>query len=126
MSRIVQPRIVMAVTGIVVLFILFSLGQEISRRWQIDHQVAQLEQQADSMKKNVVELQNLNQYFQTSDYQERLAREKLNFRAPGEQVVLIPEDSAAPQAPAITLEVPKKPLPLPLAWWNMFFLDKPL
>jgi cell division protein FtsB len=125
MSRVIQPRIVLVVTGIVVVFTLFSLGQEISRRWQIDHQVAQLEQQADGMKKNVVELQNLNQYFQTPDYQERLAREKLNYRAPGEQVVLLPEDSSAPQPAAVTIAVPKQPLPLPLVWWNMFFVDAP-
>lgn len=123
MSFLVKPRLVITATSIIVLLILLSLAQEINRRAQIDRQVGALEQQAGILKKNVIELENLNQYFRTPDYQERLAREKLNYRAPGEQVVLIPEDGVTHEAAPESLAIPKKPMPLPLKWWNLFFVD---
>lgn len=124
MKSIIHSRVVLVITSVIVLMILLSLAQEINRRWQIDRQVSTLEQEASKLKKNVIELENLNQYFRTPDYQERLAREKLNYRAPGEQVVLIPElaDTSSENVPE-NIQVPKKPIPLPLKWWNVFFVE---
>lgn len=122
MSRILHPRIVLSVTGVIVLLILFSLAQEMNRRWQIEREVVRLNQEADGLKKNVIELQNLNQYFRTADFQERLAREKLNYRAPGEEVVLIPEDEQ-PQEVSIKNQIINRGIDpsIPLKWWNTFF-----
>lgn len=123
MNFLLNPRLVLSVTGIVVVFILLSLGQEMNRRWQIEREVNRLEQEADTLKKSVVELEHLNQYFRTSDFQERLAREKLNYRAPGEEVVLIPENEVAGEGPVESLEIAKAEPPIALKWWNVFFVD---
>lgn len=123
MSRVLQPRFVLTATGVAVLFILLSLGQEVNRRWQIEREVTRLEQEAGSLKKGVVELQHLNEYFRTPDYQERLAREKLNYRAPGEEVVLIPEGEAPREGEVVSQEVQRKEMSIPLKWWYVFFVD---
>lgn len=122
MSRMLQPKIVISLTTVIVLLILFSLGQEMNRRWQIEREVAKLEQEADEVQKHVTELANLNQYFRTPDFQERLAREKLNYRAPGEEVVLIPEDEQVSEVPLESQQIHRETLvSIPLKWWNAFF-----
>jgi cell division protein FtsB len=110
------------VAAVIVLFILLSLGQEMNRRWQIEREVARLEAQANDVQRNVTELENLNQYFRTSDFQERLAREKLNFRAPGEEVVLIPEDEQLSEVAVGTQQIQRESvISIPVQWWNAFF-----
>jgi cell division protein FtsB len=87
-----RPKMVMGVTGVVALVVLLSLVQEMNRRIQIQREVRALEQEVDSMQRTITQLENLNQYFRTDDYQERLAREKLSYQAFGEKVVLIPDE----------------------------------
>jgi len=122
MSALLQPRIVIGTTTIIILLILFSLGQEMSRRWQVEREVARLEVEAGALKKSVTELENLNQYFKTSDFQERLAREKLNYRAPGEEVVLVPDDSQLDEEVVGSQLIDRVlVVPTPMKWWNAFF-----
>ncbi|OGY31699.1 MAG: hypothetical protein A3C02_01550 [Candidatus Andersenbacteria bacterium RIFCSPHIGHO2_02_FULL_45_11] len=117
-----RPQIVLAITGVIALLILFSLAQEANRRWQIQREVSRLEQEVSDMEKSLVALQQLNEYFRTPDYKERLAREQLNFRAPGEKVVLIPERSGVPVATTKATQE-QKVVSIPLRWWYLFFVD---
>lgn len=59
----------------------------------IDKQIAQLQSQVDKIKKNNDQLTYLNKYFETPEYQEKQAREKLNLAKPGEYVVVLPSDA---------------------------------
>ncbi len=93
-----------------------------NRRWQIEREIGKLEAQANEVQKHVTELANLNQYFRTPDFQERLAREKLNYRAPGEEVVLIPENEQVSEVPLTSQAIPRDTVvSIPLKWWNAFF-----
>ncbi len=117
-----RPQIVLGVTGVIALLILFSLAQEANRRWQVQREVSRLEREVSTMEKSLVALEQLNEYFRTPDYKERLAREQLNFRAPGEKVVLIPERDGVPVTTAKTPQEPKV-MSVPLKWWYLFFVD---
>jgi cell division protein FtsB len=119
----IRPNMVLLVTGVAILLIILSLAQEANRRWQVQTQIRELQSQVDSMQKHLVELQQLNEYFRTPDYKERLAREQLNYKAPGEKVVLIPETSSTP-AQQQTLTTPQQSqLSNPLKWWYLFFVN---
>jgi cell division protein FtsB len=120
---IIRPSIIMIVAGIVIVLILFSLAQEMNRRWQIQRQVQHLEQEANDMQKHVVELENLNQYFRTDDYQERLAREKFNYHASGEKVVLIPDPATPSPGSSSAAATTSTTQSVPLRWWRIFFVD---
>ena len=118
-----RPKLIIGVTIVIVFLILLSLVQEMNRRWQVQREVQRLEEEVAGIQKEVVELDNLNTYFRTEDYQERLAREKLNYRAPGEQVVLIPEEDATQtenELPQATADVS---ISTPMRWWRIFFVD---
>ncbi len=120
-----RPQLVLGITGVIALLILFSLAQEANRRWQVQREVARLEKEVGDAKKSLVALEQLNEYFRTPDYKERLAREQLNFRAHGEKVVLIPEHGEVPQPEKLKTNQEKKPLSIPLKWWYVFFVDVP-
>lgn len=123
MARI-RPNIVLIVASIIVLLIILSLAQEVNRRWQVQNQIHELQSQVDSMQKHLVELQQLNEYFRTPDYQERIAREQLNYRAPGEKVVLIPETASSNNNQTIAPTAPTTPQQSnPLKWWYLFFVN---
>ncbi|MCE9643525.1 MAG: septum formation initiator family protein [Candidatus Andersenbacteria bacterium] len=118
-----RPNIVLITASIIVLLIILSLAQEVNRRWQVQNQIHELQSQVDSMQKHLVELQQLNEYFKTSDYKERLAREQLNYRAPGEKVVLIPETAASNNQTPTTTATATPPQSNPLKWWYLFFVN---
>ncbi len=120
--NLVRPQTVGVLAAIIILVLLVSLAQEMNRRLQVQHEVQRLQHDVQAMERNTVELKNLNQYFRTDDYQERLAREKLNYQSPGEKVVLIPDDqnSASPgQAPN---GAAARPISIPERWWRVFFV----
>lgn len=118
--RVLSPKIILSAAGILVLFMLTSLVQEMNRRLQVQREISRLEQDVRALEKTVVEMENLNQYFRTDAFQERMAREKLNYRAPGEQVVLLPEEDEARATPP-TEEPAEAARPIPLKWWHAFF-----
>lgn len=122
----IRPNTVAIVTGIFVFFILLSLAQEVNRQWQVEREVHKLENEAKNMQASIVELENLNEYFRTDDFQERLAREKLNYQAAGEQVVLIPDEDLDIQNNEVFSNTEKsKEVLYPQRWWNVFFGPQP-
>lgn len=121
---LLQPKIIAAVTAIVVVGLLVSLAQEMNRRLQVQREVNKLELEVQKLEKNVIELANLNQYFRTDAYQERLAREKLNYQAPGEKVVLIPENQGSTLSPEAQGPAETKLFSIPERWWRAFFVPE--
>ena len=111
------------VSIVAVLFLLVSLAQEMNRRIAIQREVSRFEQEVQTMQRKVVELENLNQYFRTDAFQDRLAREKLNYRGEGEKVVFVPDTENAPEE-AKSLEVKPREYSIPEKWWRIFFVDE--
>lgn len=120
--RVVSPKIMISIAVVVVIFILVSLAQEMNRRLQIQREVVALQQEVRDMEKKVVEMESLNQYFGTDDFQERMAREKLNFRAEGERVVLVTEEQQRERPQIAGMQVEQEKISIPLKWWRVFFI----
>lgn len=119
--KLLNIKMIGSVFVIITLSLFVSLAQEMNRRIQVQREVRKLEQQVADMQQSVIELENLNQYFRTDAYQERLAREKLNYRAPGEQVVLIPTNDTTTNTPSAADQAQTPPSPLE-QWWRAFFV----
>lgn len=83
---------------------------------EVDSEVKRLSDKAASLQKDSQELSELIKYLNTPEYQEREAREKLNLKKPGEEVVVLPEhtDGLVASASTNTESNPKK-------WFNYFF-----
>lgn len=122
--NILRPKIVVSVAGVIIVLLLISLAQEMNRRLQVQREVQKLQQDVHGLERNVIGLENLNQYFRTDAYQERLAREKLNYQAPGEKVVLIPEEQQTDRSPEMA-EPTDDHISIPEGWWRAFFVPSP-
>lgn len=119
--NLLRPKIILSIAGVVLVFILISLAQELNRRWQYQREVEHLKQEVYKSEQQLTELANLNTYFKTEEYKERLAREKLNYRAPGEKVILIPQDTSPPPREATAGGSPPASPSIARRWWNAFF-----
>lgn len=104
--------------------LLFSFLQEINRRWHYQQEVHRLTAEVEQLEQETIVLARLNQYFTTAEYQERQAREKLNYRAPGEKVVLIPHNAKNTIATQPKTQQRAAALSIPEQWWHVFFVDE--
>jgi len=118
--KIVSPKLVLSVAGVIVLFIFISLAQEMNRRLSVQREVAALESEAKALEKKLIEMENLNQYFRTDAFQELMARQKLNYSKPGEKVVLLPAEEPEREQ-AASGEAEERAVPIPLRWWRAFY-----
>lgn len=123
--RVLSAKFIISIAGIVAVFILVSLAQEMNRRLQVQREVAKLQQEVHVLEKTIVEMENLNQYFNTDDFQERMAREKLNYRAAGETVVLITEEKPAGEPREPESQIEEEEVSIAQRWWRVFFVDSP-
>ncbi len=119
--KLFSYKLILTAGAGVVLFILFSLAQEMNRRIQVQREVARLDQEVRSFDKKIAEMENLNQYFRSNAFQERMAREKMNYRAPGEEVVLIPEVLGKKDVVKESV-VDSVLVSIPERWWRIFFI----
>lgn len=119
--RLLSPKLMLSAAGIATLFIFLSLAQEINRRVQIRQEIVQLENEVRRLEKNVIEMENINQYFKTDAFAERMAREKLNYQAVGEKVVLIPDEPIT--EPVTVGKAASRAKSIPRLWWDTFFTN---
>jgi cell division protein FtsB len=108
-------------------FVSYKAFKEARRSQQIDKEIEALRQEAEKIRQDNSDLQEKIAYFETPDFQEKEAKEKLNFQKPDENVAVVkpvpetenlstenkPDEN---QAPAETEKITdyKK-------WWNKFF-----
>lgn len=78
----------------IVIYLFIIVGRTVYANYksnkEVDNQVSKLEE----MKEGVHYLQNQINYYQTYSFREKEAREKLGYKAPGENVMALPIDTA--------------------------------
>jgi len=108
-----------------IIMIALALVEETYKRYQIQQEIDGLKTQADSMEGDNQYLKGLIQYFQTSEYQEKEAKEKLSMQKSDEKVILVKEAPPDPKESSPNY-VPKTPpkeddRTNPQRWWDYFF-----
>lgn len=97
-----------------VAFVTFELYMQ---KRQVDSEITRLTEQSNKLNQDNGELSELIKYLDTPEYQEKEAREKLNLKRPGEEVVVLPEDSEGGQVASAQTESGSNPE----KWFNYFF-----
>ncbi len=98
--------------------------QEAYRSRKIQKEVEDLTAQAQHIQNENKALTEQIAYLQTPEFQEKVAKEKLNLQRPDENVVVVKPSIAQPQA---TQDAPsqqagsQQEIPNYLKWWNLFF-----
>lgn len=90
MTFLFRLILIMIAIGIIVVISL-GVAQETYRREQIQKEIEDLRVQAEKKERDNQKLQGLIDYFQTSDFKEKEAKETLSVQKEGENVVLVKE-----------------------------------
>lgn len=115
-----------ALAGAIIAVVIFHFSfKEAKRNKQIDQEIEKLRQEAGKIQANNQELQEKIAYFKTSDFQEKVAKEKLNLQKPDEQVVIV---KPSPSYEIVEQESPNSQelevaqnIPNYKKWWNYLF-----
>jgi cell division protein FtsB len=123
--------------GLIALILLLAIGFIIrnlfiifERKYTIEQEKQALTKQVSRIKQDSLSLEQIKEYISSSAYQEREAKQKLDLKKPGEQVVLITPGSITAnlndQDLVSILRDPQaeKRLPAqtnPERWWAFFF-----
>jgi len=128
MSKKSIASFLFAVCGLIIIgFVSFKAFRESQRNKQIEKEIDAIRTQAEKIKKNNQELEERIGYFQTPEFQEKVAKDKLNFQKNDEEVVIIKSSPSA----RVEKETGDRDLTSNLAaedkrsnyqkWWEYFF-----
>lgn len=111
---------IFAILGITVLAV--AMIKEIIRQVEINQQITALEQQIGALQQQNSELDTLLEYFNSSAFQEKQMKERLNMQAPGERVVMIPNEAMPDSGTVQVVPVqPEAPVSNVIKWRKYFF-----
>lgn len=106
-----------------ILYFAYIVGRTSWENYQSNKSIAAEEVQVADSEKNLQFMQYQINYYGTQSFKEKEAREKLGYKAPGENVLSLPYDKTEVEAStAPTGEVAIK-TPNYRLWWNYFFDD---
>ena len=125
MKKNILASIVLFVLGICAIGgLLFATTKVVYRDRRIEKEIETLKQEAQRIKNDNQLLSERIAYFETADYQEKTAKEKLNMQKEGEGVAII-KASSREDAENVQEVVSQVQAPAQIAnymkWWNYFF-----
>ena len=105
---------------VVFLFVVFLVYDNSSKQENIETQVQVLDKEIEDLKNQNLELTDLIDYFSSSEYVEKEAREKLNLVKPGEKVVVVTKSDKINNENEKEFELINSKNS-PAKWWRYFF-----
>lgn len=113
-SRMVQGLIVL-----VGILLIFNLTRDIRRLLKASDQIKLAENQVRELEKENQQLEEKKEYYQSPEFIEEQARDKLNMAKPGETIVILPQNLE--EVLGKTKKVTPPELPNWQKWWKLFF-----
>jgi cell division protein FtsB len=112
---------VVFIFGVVIIAV--SLAKEVIRKIEIQREISSLESEIADLEQHNTELTAMMAYFNSSTFQEKEARSKLNVVKPGETVVVLPSagNGDAVTVTAATANSSLALLPNYQKWFNYVF-----
>ena len=114
-----KSRVVKIILTVVGISLIISLSRDILRLLKASDQIRLAEQRVQQLETGQRQLLEKKEYFQSEEFVEEEARNKLNMAKPGETIVVLPPSSGAEEDKSKSksqIEIPnwKK-------WWQLFF-----
>ena len=117
--------LVLFFVGIIIVgLISYRAIEETYRTRKIEQEVINLKQDAERIQKDNDALANKIAYLQSPEFQQRVAKDKLNMQLPDENVVIVKQsqkDAAVASSVQATQEENSSDSPNYVKWWNYFF-----
>lgn len=106
---------------IIIIYLFGVVGKTISSNYKSNKDIEKEEQTVANLEDDVQNIQNEINYYQTSSFKEKEAREKLGYKAPGENVMSLPIDQENEKVSDASLGEVKIKTPNYRYWWEYFF-----
>jgi cell division protein FtsB len=119
--------ILFVIVGLVVAgLISYYALKESKRSRQIESEIEILRQEAEKLRQNNQDMSEKIGYFDTPEFQEKIAKEKLNLQKENESVAIIKPSPVLRVAESAEKANPQKEISAPeepnyQKWWNYFF-----
>jgi cell division protein FtsB len=117
-KTLLQSRLLTVLLSGVLILVMVIAARLIIQKREVDAEIGKLKAEAEKVEKSNQELSSLIKYLDTPEYAELQAREKLNLKKEGEQVVVLPRETVEPQ---VLGESSGDPVSNPIKWFNYFF-----
>lgn len=106
---------------LVVLYMFFVVGRSIWVNYNSNKSLDDEAAKIDLLRDNITELENQIAYYQTQSFREKEARAKLGYRAPGENIMILPLDTEEEKVADVGLGEVNIKTPNYVLWWKYFF-----
>lgn len=106
---------------LVIIYLFVVIGKTIASNYKSNKQLLVEEQTVTDLEAEVGDIQNKISYYRTSSFKEKEAREKLGYKAPGENVISLPIDQENDKVSDSSLGEVKIKTPNYRYWWSYFF-----
>ncbi|EKE16276.1 MAG: hypothetical protein ACD_11C00021G0005 [uncultured bacterium] len=112
--------------SLVVAYVIYFASKETTRTRKIDNEIEGLKQEAEKIKEDNDALKDKIAYFETNEFKERVAKEKLNLKKENENVVAIKQNPVAIEEKSPIISINKSETEDDnseeyVKWWNFFF-----
>lgn len=115
-----KSRLATWILGAILIFAMVAAAKILIQKYAVDKEIAKLQAQMEKIKKDNDQLSYLIQYFNTPDYQDKAAREKLNLKKDGEYVVGLPQNADSADSSQTSEEKASN-----FAGWFNYFFNQP-
>lgn len=122
-------KILLPLGLIALVFLTLALSREMYKKKQVQKEIDNLKAEAERIEKENIVMEDKLAYFESRDFQEKEARDKLNLQNPEEGMVIIKpsiskgafEDGNEDKQPEIARNEESKSISNQKRWWNYFF-----
>ena len=116
MKNFLKSKKATSLLAAILILIVLATGRLFAQKYFLSKQIKELEAKAEKIKSENDELGSMVSYFNTPQFKEKEAREKLNLRKDGEVVVGLPGNFKN-----ISTEIPQEKTSNPKKWYDFFF-----
>lgn len=115
-ESIFNSNIFIVILIIALIYSMFKVGKELTRRWQINREITNLTEELTQAQRKKDQLQDLIEYLKTDKYVEEQARLQLNLSKSGEKRIDLSDNIESK-----TLAIEEDDLSNWQKWYNYFF-----
>ncbi|HNV96773.1 MAG TPA: septum formation initiator family protein [bacterium] len=118
--RIFSSKIFFVFVLVFSIYLATNLYKDLQQRQRVKQEIKNLQNQINEVDKQNSDLKNLIGYFETDEYAESFAREKLGLKKPGEKIIILPKQEEIENNSSINEEKSRIYGNMRL-WWDYFF-----
>lgn len=105
----------------VIIYLFIIVGKTVYSNYNSNKGIEKQEEKVAALETEIASIQNQINYYQTASFKEKEAREKLGYKAPGENMISLPIDEEKDKSEDKSLGEVQIKTPNYRYWWEYYF-----